>query len=91
MAGAGSIPGLEELPGAERAAVQRELALLQLRDSMETYNGLVQRCFNECVSSFSSKTLEAKEQQCVAACVRKFLAFSARLGQRFAEKNVGAS
>ena len=83
-----NIPGLEQLPAGERAAVLKELNRLQLKDSMETYNSLVERCFNECIIEFKSKDLEKNEKKCIKNCVQKFMQFAARLGQRFAEKNL---
>ena len=37
------------------------------------YSNLVQRCFNDCVSDFTSKSLLGKEEGCVLRCVDKFL------------------
>lgn len=91
MAGLPSIPGLDQLPPKERTAVMSELNRLQLKDSMDTYNSLVERCFNECVREFRSKDLDSSEKNCIASCVKKFMEFSARLGQRFAEKNISGS
>jgi import inner membrane translocase subunit TIM9 len=51
------------------------------------YSNLVQRCFNDCVTDFTSKTLGSKEEGCVMRCVDKFLKSSERLGERFAEQN----
>ena len=34
----------------------------QMKDFMNMYTNLVQRCFNDCVSDFSSKTLLGKEE-----------------------------
>lgn len=71
----------------QREKVFKKLNKLELTDSMNSYNGLVQRCFNECITSFRSKTLEKLEKACVRNCVSKFMIYSARVGQRFAEKN----
>lgn len=51
------------------------------------YSNLVQRCFNDCVNDFSSKSLQSKEEGCVMRCVDKFLKSSERLGERFQEQN----
>ena len=32
-----------------------------MKDSLRMYNGLVQRCFNDCISDFTGKTLGSKE------------------------------
>lgn len=91
MAGAPSIPGLDQLPLKERTAVMSELNRLQLKDSMDTYNSLVERCFNECIREFRCKDLDSSEKNCITSCVKKFMEFSARLGQRFAEKNMSGN
>jgi import inner membrane translocase subunit TIM9 len=52
---------------------------------MRLYNNLVQRCFNDCVDEFRSKHLSKAEEGCVTKCCEKFLALSARTGQRFQE------
>lgn len=57
------------------------LSLLQM------YSNLVQRCFNDCVNDFTSKSLLGKEESCVMRCVDKFLKSSERLGERFQEQN----
>lgn len=51
------------------------------------YSNLVQRCFNDCVTDFTSKSLLGKEEGCVMRCVDKFLKSSERLGERFQEQN----
>lgn len=53
----------------------------------QMYSNLVQRCFNDCVTDFSSKSLQTKEEGCVMRCVDKFLKSSERLGERFQEQN----
>lgn len=54
---------------------------------LQMYSNLVQRCFNDCVSDFTSKSLLGKEEGCVLRCVDKFLKSSERLGERFQEQN----
>jgi len=53
----------------------------------QMYSNLVQRCFNDCVSDFTSKSLLGREEGCVMRCVDKFLKSSERLGERFQEQN----
>mmetsp|Transcript_14367 Transcript_14367/g.32922 ORF Transcript_14367/g.32922 Transcript_14367/m.32922 type:complete len:95 (-) Transcript_14367:920-1204(-) len=60
---------------------------MQTRDSLKMYNGLVQRCFADCVHTFRRKTLEKDEEACVSRCTQKFLKHSARVSLRFAELN----
>ncbi|GIX62896.1 mitochondrial import inner membrane translocase subunit [Babesia caballi] len=74
------------LTAAQRSRVLDHLTELQYRDTVETYNGMVDRCFNECVSSFRSKDLDKRETKCIESCVQVFFEFSQRVGQRFNEK-----
>ncbi|KAL2353645.1 mitochondrial import inner membrane translocase subunit TIM9, partial [Cryomyces antarcticus] len=73
------------------ASEQRELAgrmeKKQMKEFMTMYSNLVQRCFDDCVTDFSSKSLLSREEGCVMRCVDKFLKGSERLGQRFQEQN----
>merc|ERR1712032_737735 len=59
----------------------------QMKDFMNMYANLVQRCFTDCVTDFTSKSLLGKEEGCVMRCVDKFLKSSERLGERFQEQN----
>ena len=53
----------------------------------QTYSNLVQRCFDDCVNDFTTKSLISREEGCVMRCVDKFLKGSERLGARFQEQN----
>lgn len=59
--------------------------------SLRLYNSLVERCFNNCVDSFTRKALTKQEETCVRRCAEKFLKHSMRVGMRFAELNQGAA
>jgi import inner membrane translocase subunit TIM9 len=85
------IPGLDNLSQKDRESVMKELNSMQMMESIQTYNGLVDRCFNECVSSFRSKTVDSQETDCVKKCVAKSMEYSQRVGRRFGEKNSGVS
>ena len=82
-----SIPGLQNLNAADREKVTQEINGMQIMESLSTYNGLVERCFGECVSHFRAKTLDEVETDCGKRCVTKYMQFSQRVGMRFAEKN----
>ncbi|KAF8418958.1 Tim10/DDP family zinc finger protein, partial [Tirmania nivea] len=43
------------------------------------------RCFNDCITDFTSKSLGSKEETCLNRCVAKFLNSTDRVGTRFAE------
>lgn len=66
-----------QLAGME--ALQRSRALLRV-------NAIADRCFHECVTDFGfTKHLKPGEEQCLAACVDKFLKFSLSAGDAFAD------
>ncbi|GAM39409.1 mitochondrial intermembrane space translocase subunit [Talaromyces pinophilus] len=73
------------------ASEQRELAARmerkQMKEFMQMYSRLVQRCFDDCVNDFTTKSLVSREEGCVLRCVDKYLKSSARLGERFQEQN----
>lgn len=69
---------------ADRQADQCSIIRLHLH---QMYSNLVQRCFNDCVTDFTTKSLLSKEEGCVMRCVDKFLKSSERLGERFQEQN----
>lgn len=81
------IPGLQNLSAADKEKVSQEINAMQVMESLSTYNGLVERCFGECVSHFRAKTVDEVETDCVKRCVTKYMQFSQRVGMRFAEKN----
>ena len=49
------------------------------------YNGLVERCFQTCVASFRSKSLDKYETTCVENCAERYIKMTQRVGLRFAE------
>ncbi|KAJ5573366.1 mitochondrial import inner membrane translocase subunit tim9 [Penicillium hispanicum] len=73
------------------ASEQREFASRmerkQLKEFMTMYSKMVQRCFDDCVNDFTTKSLINREEQCVLRCVDKQLKGSARLNERFQEQN----
>ena len=82
----GMMAGIESLSQRDQHQVLAQLNDMQMAESMNTYNGLVERCFNECVTSFRTKSIDASEEQCVKRCVTKFMTFSQRIAVRFQEK-----
>lgn len=53
----------------------------------QMYSKLVQRCFDDCVTDFTTKSLTSREEGCVMRCVDKSLKASGRLNERFQEQN----
>lgn len=49
------------------------------------YNNLVEKCFDQCVFSFRSKTLDRSEATCVENCAARYVKMTQRVGLRFAE------
>lgn len=78
--------GMEKMPQRDQSAALEQLNEMQMAESMNTFNGLVERCFNECMTSFRTKSLDAPKEQCVQRCVQKTMAFSQRVALRFQEK-----
>ena len=56
-------------------------------DPLQMYSKLVQRCFDDCVNDFTTKSLINREEGCVLRCVDKYMKGSARLNERFQEQN----
>ncbi|GBG88268.1 hypothetical protein CBR_g46834 [Chara braunii] len=80
---------LASLSDEDKAAMDKMLETVQMRDSLRLYNTLVERCFNNCVDSFRRKTLDKTEETCVKRCVEKFLKHTGRVSLRFQEINGG--
>ena len=49
------------------------------------YMGLVERCFDTCVSSFRSKNLDKWETSCLENCADRYIKSANRAGIRFQE------
>ena len=56
----------------------QKLEEMQLKDTLRMFNGLVERCFSECVVSFRSKVLTGTEETCVNTCAEKYMKHSVR-------------
>ena len=68
------------MPGAARPRPRRA-------DRRQTYSTLVQRCFDDCVNDFTTKSLQSREEGCVLRCIDKYMKSTERLGIRFQEQN----
>ncbi|KAK6514227.1 protein transporter tim9 [Arthrobotrys conoides] len=78
---------MDGLTPSEQREFQSVVERRQMREFMTMYSNLVQRCFDDCVTDFTSKTMNNKEEGCISKCVEKWLKGSERMGQRFAEQN----
>ena len=53
----------------------------------QMYSKLVQRCFDDCVNDFTTKSLQSREEGCVMRCFDKSMKGGERIQQRFQEQN----
>ncbi len=51
----------------------------------QMFSNLVSHCFDSCIDDFTTKSLIQRETGCVNRCVKKFMAGSERISQRFQE------
>ncbi|KAL9091656.1 MAG: hypothetical protein Q9165_004732 [Trypethelium subeluteriae] len=75
------------LSAQEQRELQSRLERKQMKDFMGVYSRLVQRCFDDCVNDFTSKSLLPKEEGCTMRCVDKYFKGTERLQTRFQELN----
>ncbi|KAL9117929.1 MAG: hypothetical protein Q9187_005530 [Circinaria calcarea] len=78
---------MESLNAQEQRELTTRMEKKQMKEFMNMYSNLVQRCFDDCVNDFTTKSLHAREEGCVMRCVDKYMKGSERLGQRFQEQN----
>mmetsp|Transcript_4021 Transcript_4021/g.8058 ORF Transcript_4021/g.8058 Transcript_4021/m.8058 type:complete len:96 (+) Transcript_4021:107-394(+) len=76
---------VQQLAPYQQQQFMKEMQEMQLKDSLAMYNNLVYRCFDSCVSSFRSKTLDKSELICVDNCASRYVKMTQRVGLRFAE------
>ncbi|KAJ2783215.1 protein transporter tim9 [Coemansia javaensis] len=67
--------------------MQQLMEQKQLRDFMRMYSTLVARCFDDCVTDFTSTKLSERELACANRCTLKNMKLNERIGQRFAEES----
>ena len=77
--------GVAGLPDHLKPEMNKQLEVLQAKDSIGMYNFMVERCFADCINSFRSKTLDESEKACVSKCSEKYIKLTQRVGFRFAE------
>jgi len=78
---------MDGLNAAEQRELNSRMEIKQMKEFMNMYTKLVQRCFDHCVNDFTTKSLVSREEGCVMRCVDKYLKATERLGQRFQEQN----
>jgi mitochondrial import inner membrane translocase subunit TIM9 len=70
---------------------QQFLQMVEDQQKKEFSTSIVQwteKCFSNCCSDFTSKTLSNKETKCIKSCFMKQTDATKRMGMRFAEENV---
>ncbi|OMH78897.1 Mitochondrial import inner membrane translocase subunit TIM9 [Zancudomyces culisetae] len=67
--------------------MQAMLEQKQIKDFMRLYATLVTRCFDDCVTEFTSSAASSKEITCSRNCTKKMMKLNERVGLRFAEEN----
>lgn len=77
--------GVQNLPPHLQGEFMKSLEQMQIKDSLIMYNTLTERCFQTCISSFRSKSLDKKETSCVENCAERYIKMTQRVGLRFAE------
>lgn len=55
--------------------------------TLQVYSNIVQRCFDDCVTDFTTKSIIGRENGCINRCFEKFMKGSERVNQRFQEQN----
>ncbi|KAL9624864.1 MAG: hypothetical protein Q9160_000911 [Pyrenula sp. 1 TL-2023] len=78
---------MDNLNANEQRELQGRMEKKQMKDFMNMYSKLVQRCFDDCVTDFTTKSLVPREEGCLMRCIDKYFKASERLGQRFQEQN----
>jgi len=78
---------LSALSDDERQVVEQTIATLGAKAESEMKMTMVNKCFNMCVTSFKSRTLDRDERVCISNCAVRFLKAMDRVGMRFAEEN----
>ncbi|KAH3852976.1 hypothetical protein DPMN_095498 [Dreissena polymorpha] len=64
---------------------QIEDIVKQQREFIGQYNKLVESCFNDCVTDYTSRNLLKSEISCATNCVEKSLKKTQRISERFLE------
>ncbi|KAI9669972.1 MAG: protein transporter tim9 [Alyxoria varia] len=78
---------MNALSNQEQQTLQKRMEQRQMKDFMQMYSGLVDKCFNNCVEDFTSKTMTSKEDGCLSRCWDKNMKAQERLQMRFQEEN----
>eukprot|EP01027_Heterolobosea_sp_BB2_P001014 GEZU01001532.1.p1 GENE.GEZU01001532.1~~GEZU01001532.1.p1 ORF type:complete len:148 (-),score=64.48 GEZU01001532.1:15-458(-) len=85
--GMGMGMGYGGYPNYQQMQLNQMMAELELKETLNIFNTMTERCFLDCVTTFHTSAMDAKEEGCVRRCGEKYLKHSRRVGDKFAEFN----
>jgi len=78
-----------ELAGIELSPeLEKYINEMQMRDTVRSFNGLVERCFHNCIKDFGTRSITDKEELCLVRCTDKFMKHSMRVARVFSEQGI---
>ncbi|KAM0683576.1 protein transporter tim9 [Mitosporidium daphniae] len=80
----------ENLSAHEKKQMVTLIEEKQAKQFVTLFAYVVETCFADCVSDFTSKSLTDKEASCASICTEKILKLTNRIGQRMSEKQAAA-
>ncbi|KAK2744813.1 protein transporter tim9 [Myotisia sp. PD_48] len=82
---------MDSLTQSEQQELAKRIERNQLKEVMNAYSNIVQRCFEDCIFDFTTKSMTPRETGCVNRCFDKFIKASERVAIRFQEQNAAMS
>ncbi|XP_060604457.1 mitochondrial import inner membrane translocase subunit Tim9-like [Ruditapes philippinarum] len=64
---------------------QIEESMKPFREFLTQYNRITEKCFNDCISDFTTKNILNSENSCSLNCLEKTLKTTQRISERFQE------
>nr|KMM66366.1 mitochondrial import inner membrane translocase subunit tim9 [Coccidioides posadasii RMSCC 3488] len=64
---------MDGLTAAEQQELQKRMEKKQIKEFMGAYSMIVNRCFDDCINDFTTKSLISREEGCVNRCFDKFM------------------
>jgi len=58
---------------------------MQATEMIRVVNGLIDRCFSDCINNYAQRKLTTREKQCIDACVKKTMRANKRISRVFTE------
>ncbi|OAF70549.1 Mitochondrial import inner membrane translocase subunit Tim9 [Intoshia linei] len=63
--------------------VNTEASYSQIKEFLEVYNKISQKCFKACVFDFTNRTINSNEKSCAENYMNKYLKMTERMSGRF--------